>query len=402
MASHASKLNIGVSYYDLCEAVSGRSFTDIFLLPFCGKGGADCYLNNAICALAQLPNSSILVVLGEPHATNEWLTRLPTEVLVCDLAKFLPVIDDAGIDILALKLIQSCGADARLHVRDSLFGNRILRKFGRALDNLIAFYCFAETIVMYEGCMLMDSWLSRFTSEHFEVVDRFITDNRSLIDTLADRIGLGTSKLFFVPTLCAASPSTNYVTEQSGKNSVRILWASRLVPQKRTVLIPRIAVKLARVRPDMHIDVFGELSEEERLLEVVESVNNITYMGPYDHFDEVLKARYSCFIYTSFFDGIPTVILEAAAAGIPVIAPDVGGISEQVIDGETGVLLPSLADDDEMADAYVQAILRLAADPSEGARLARGACDRLAARHSPDAFRRALLTALGIDANATS
>jgi glycosyltransferase involved in cell wall biosynthesis len=35
--------------------------------------------------------------------------------------------------------------------------------------------------------------------------------------------------------------------------------------------------------------------------------------------------------------------------GLAVVAPDIGGISEIVIDGETGILLPSLPKDDEMA-----------------------------------------------------
>jgi colanic acid/amylovoran biosynthesis glycosyltransferase len=67
-------------------------------------------------------------------------------------------------------------------------------------------------------------------------------------------------------------------------------------------------------------------------------------------------------------DGIPTVILEAMALGLPVVATDVSGIGEAVVDGESGLLVP--ADD---AQALAEAIARLSRDPQLAAALARGA-----------------------------
>ena len=57
-------------------------------------------------------------------------------------------------------------------------------------------------------------------------------------------------------------------------------------------------------------------------------------------------------------------ILEAMAAGLPVVASDVGGVSEAVVDGETGLLVP--AGD---ADALAAAVGRLLADADERRRL---------------------------------
>jgi glycosyltransferase involved in cell wall biosynthesis len=67
-------------------------------------------------------------------------------------------------------------------------------------------------------------------------------------------------------------------------------------------------------------------------------------------------------------DGIPTVILEAMAAGLPVVSTAVSGIGEAVIDGETGLLCPP-GDAVRLADA----IARVMGDPSLAARLAAGA-----------------------------
>jgi glycosyltransferase involved in cell wall biosynthesis len=46
------------------------------------------------------------------------------------------------------------------------------------------------------------------------------------------------------------------------------------------------------------------------------------------------------FLMTSIAEGTPLVILEAMSMGIPVVATDVGGISEQVANGKTGIVVP--------------------------------------------------------------
>ena len=49
-------------------------------------------------------------------------------------------------------------------------------------------------------------------------------------------------------------------------------------------------------------------------------------------------------------DGIPVVLMEAMASGVPVISTDVSGIPELVVDGETGVTVPE-GDDSALAEA---------------------------------------------------
>ncbi|MCQ4384065.1 glycosyltransferase family 4 protein, partial [Clostridioides difficile] len=73
--------------------------------------------------------------------------------------------------------------------------------------------------------------------------------------------------------------------------------------------------------------------------------------------------EYDALVYTSWFDGLPNVILEAMGSGLPVIAPNIGGIGEAVLDGETGMLIEASNDIDEAVDAYRDAIERLYAQP---------------------------------------
>ena len=87
-------------------------------------------------------------------------------------------------------------------------------------------------------------------------------------------------------------------------------------------------------------------------------------------------------------DGIPTVLVEAAALRRPVIASLVTGVGDLVCDGVNGLLVPP----GDM-EALVAALLRLAARPQELARLGTGG-PMLAAAH--DARRVADLLRAGV------
>src|SRR3954468_14670986 len=54
----------------------------------------------------------------------------------------------------------------------------------------------------------------------------------------------------------------------------------------------------------------------------------------------VVLASADVFVLSSRSEGFPVSILEAMAAGLPVVATDVGGVAESVVDGETGLLVP--------------------------------------------------------------
>ena len=70
-----------------------------------------------------------------------------------------------------------------------------------------------------------------------------------------------------------------------------------------------------------------------------------------------LLAHSDVFVLSSRSEGFPVSVLEAMAAGLPVVATDVGGVAEAVEDGETGLLVPATD-----AEALARALERLLAD----------------------------------------
>ena len=79
--------------------------------------------------------------------------------------------------------------------------------------------------------------------------------------------------------------------------------------------------------------------------------------GERDDVPDVLRGL-DVFVLSSLAEGISNTILEAMATGIPVIATNVGGNSELIEDGRTGVIVPS-----SDPDALAQQMIRMAKDP---------------------------------------
>ena len=110
----------------------------------------------------------------------------------------------------------------------------------------------------------------------------------------------------------------------------------------------------------------GEAALLRRMIEDGGLAGNVALQGPMDH--RALRALYSqaavfalpCLVAADGDrDGIPNVIAEAMAMGIPIVTTDVSGIPELVRDGHNGVLVP-----ERDAAALAQALETLLDDPA--------------------------------------
>jgi glycosyltransferase involved in cell wall biosynthesis len=91
-------------------------------------------------------------------------------------------------------------------------------------------------------------------------------------------------------------------------------------------------------------------------------------------------ARSDALLHASVAEGVPNVILEAMACGIPVVTTDVGGISEAVTDGVEAFLVGP-----RDPDGLAQGLLRLARDPSLRRRMGAAGRKRIETAFSLDA-----------------
>jgi glycosyltransferase involved in cell wall biosynthesis len=96
-----------------------------------------------------------------------------------------------------------------------------------------------------------------------------------------------------------------------------------------------------------------------------------------------LLAGADVFVLSSDSEGLPMSVLEAMAAGLPVVASAVGGVPEAVRDGETGTLVPP---GDSAALAH--ALRRLVSDPALRDRLGEAGRRRVEREFSLERFER--------------
>ncbi|BAI76870.1 glycosyltransferase (plasmid) [Azospirillum sp. B510] len=141
---------------------------------------------------------------------------------------------------------------------------------------------------------------------------------------------------------------------------VRLLAVGRLVAQKGIdVLIDALA------RPELagvELDVVGDGGWRTALEEQAARLGLAGRVRLHGWLDRaVLAGLYrtvDIFVLPSRDEGMPNVVLEAMASGLPVVASAVAGARDLVVEGETGFLVPP-----EQPDALAGALLRLTADP---------------------------------------
>jgi glycosyltransferase involved in cell wall biosynthesis len=100
-------------------------------------------------------------------------------------------------------------------------------------------------------------------------------------------------------------------------------------------------LRAAAMLPDVRVAIAGRGEEEEplRKLAATLAIDKRTHLlGLRDDIDRVLRAA-DVFVQPSRSEGLPLAILEAMAAGLPVVATRVGGMAEAIVDGVTGLLV---------------------------------------------------------------
>jgi hypothetical protein len=195
-------VDIGKRYHECCKIVRLDRFTDIFLFPHFGKGGAERYIANVIFELLKLQTDiTILTIVGQPHSDNEWLHQFPPRVNSVDLGRWYDEIGSRGVDVITLKLVQSVGKGARPHARPSPYCERFLSTYGRALDaNKRIFYRFGRARRVEHDTIFDLPWGGfDFLSKNIENIDTVITDNRAAVEYDCDRIGGFKDKWYVLP-----------------------------------------------------------------------------------------------------------------------------------------------------------------------------------------------------------
>jgi len=159
-----------------------------------------------------------------------------------------------------------------------------------------------------------------------------------------------------------------------------ILFVGRLVEKKG---LADLLAALDRLPAATSLRVIGDGVLRGSLEKQAQSCRaQVTFLGAQPAsvvWEEMLRASVFCAPSRRASDGsaegLPMVLLEAAAAELPTVVCRSGGTPEAIVDGETGLLCP-----EGDIEALAAALARLLADPSLGARLGRAGRERVIAK----------------------
>jgi glycosyltransferase involved in cell wall biosynthesis len=147
-----------------------------------------------------------------------------------------------------------------------------------------------------------------------------------------------------------------------------IVTGARLSADKGINVLIEAAHRVVEQHPGARFIVFGAGPEKhhlEQLIQMNDLGHAFALAGFNDSLDQLLPNA-DIMALPSLTEGLPNIVLEASAAGVPVVATAVGGTPEAVVDGETGLLVAA-----EDPVALADAINKLLADPARRERMGR-------------------------------
>jgi colanic acid/amylovoran biosynthesis glycosyltransferase len=155
----------------------------------------------------------------------------------------------------------------------------------------------------------------------------------------------------------------------SRQDRLRLIQVARLSPEKGQIGLLEAFAAAVKRGLDAELLIVGDGPDQERVATRIAALgmgDRVTLPGRVSEAHALsLIASADIFVLSSFMEGLPVVLMEALALGVPVIAPSIAGVPELVEPHVSGMTFPA-GDWNELTDR----ILKLAGDPSLRARLA--------------------------------
>jgi len=187
------------------------------------------------------------------------------------------------------------------------------------------------------------------------VLHRYIALSRDLEDYLIDRIGVSRNRITRIingvdtTRFHRASPEARrqpLPADFAGQTDLVIGTVGRLEPIKDQATLVRAFIELAARHPEqagrLRLVLVGDGSKRQELETLVANsglISQVWFAGSRDDVPALLGAM-DVFVLPSLAEGISNTIMEAMASGLPVVATEVGGNAELVLQGKTGQLVP--------------------------------------------------------------
>ncbi|CAD9227403.1 Glycosyl transferase group 1 [Burkholderia cenocepacia] len=359
-----------------------KNVSHIIAVPFMGTGGAENVALNFARAVRELyPQQQVLIVVADRSHVDERVVRVDgVHVVVLD--------DFTSGDSYAEK--QGLLYDMVLAVKPAVFHNinsevgwNVIIESGERLKRVTKLFACIFAFQFAEDGKSKTGYAAYFLQSGLPALTALLSDNERFVTDARVEYQLGDqgAKLHAIYNPSRASGDNwraaafDRIARRGSALSGRrpaFLWAGRLDKEKRIDLL----AALAKACPQFDFYVYGQSVVDSG--ELLPKLSNLHLEGPFSSPAELVADRlYTGFIFTSKWEGMPNILLEIGALGVPIVAPAVGGVGELITDA-TGYLLP----ESPTADDYRAAMEAMIADPATTDARARALVELIETRHT--------------------
>ncbi|MDV3469686.1 hypothetical protein RZA67_13260 [Stenotrophomonas sp. C3(2023)] len=297
----------------------------LFLVPDLAGGDVAAGALHYVRACVESFGHSVAVMATEARE-SPWAERLPAGVAFIDAGRLLAPLDSLrGEQVLVLSRLLLQARPKRIHLVNSRLGWQSVATHAAALRGASRLYATLFCNDLEEGGAAAGSTPGYLRDNAFKI-DAVIADG-VLTRQHCMCLHPVPPELFNVvhfPVEVAPSVREGPRRQASGRPSV--LWASSVGHQPP----PELVLEIARRMPDLDFDVHVTPGCERRsawLADLASQVN-VTLQGPSAARDSIIRPEHAAVLYTCGPDEVPSVMLEPAVAGLPILVIDPEGVSD--------------------------------------------------------------------------
>jgi glycosyltransferase involved in cell wall biosynthesis len=316
-----------------------------------------------------------IVVIYTDNSAEGPDSRFPAGVRQIDFARLARPLQPEQAHQALVLLLRTFHADAIVNINSKML-HHAMRTYARPLAAservFPCLFCNEQTAMG-----TLEGWSLRDFYRGFDHVEGVITDSDHFARYLIATYGVTESQqerlhVFRAPV----DPGLPVAPESPARPGRRpqVFWAGRWDRQKRIDLFLGVAERM----PDVDFRMWGA----PLLGGSTPSVPpNVSVEGLYGHISDIPLAEADAWLYTSGWDGVPSQLLEVSMTGIPIVGTLVGGTGE-VLGADDSWPVP----EDQGAEAYVEAVRAVLADPAESRRRALALRERMLRQRTEKEF----------------